>query len=104
MFNSDHNPSHKVRRLVASVGVVVSLIMILWVVVYSTHAGIVPGVSHLIPTSGNIGPHSSCNTPPHRSGDSTASIPSPPLTLPSLFHLPQSYPTQPQPLSINYHA
>lgn len=106
MFNSDHNPSHKIGRIVATAGIGVSLIMLLGVIVYSTHAGILPGVIHLSPAPGTINtrPRSSCNTPPHRPGDSNASLRSGGLTRTFFVHLAPSYGNQPQAFVINYHG
>jgi polyhydroxybutyrate depolymerase len=109
--NFDHKPSRDVRRLIASVGMGVALIMILGVAVYSTHAGILPGISHLSPGpasrpagASNAQVHSLCDTPSHPKGDSNASIHSGGLVRTFFVHLAPSYGEQPQPLVINYHG
>lgn len=104
-----HKPSHKVRRFIASVGVVVSLLIILGIAVYSAHAGIVPGATQLSPAPGSsttisTQAHSSCDTPPHQAGDSSASIHSGGLNRTFIVHLAPSYGNQPQSLVINYHG
>lgn len=106
----DHNASHKIRRFVASVGIGISLAMILGVVVYSAHAGIVPGINHPTSTPGFpakgavTAVTTTCNTPPHKTGDSNLSIHSAGLNRTFLVHLAPSYDTHPQALVINYHG
>src|SRR5215472_12753888 len=105
--NFDHKPSHRVRRVVALAGVGIALVMILGVIVYSARAGIVPGISHLLPGSGPANSrraHTLCNTPPHPAGDSNASIRSGGLVRTFIVHLAPSDGNQPQPLVINYHG
>src|SRR5258708_37931063 len=79
--NFDHKPSRDVRRLIASVAMGVSLILILGVAVYSAHAGILPGISHLSPGpasrpggASNTQAMRLCDPPSHPKGDSSASI------------------------------
>ncbi len=110
MFDSDFDPkpSHKARRLVISVGLGLSLILILGVAVYSARAGIVPATSLLSPAKGsgvlNTQEHNVCNTPSHPIGDSSVSMRSGGLNRTFLVHLAPSYGNQPQPLVINYHG
>ncbi len=105
----DHQPLHKVRRIVASAGIGISIILILGVVAFSVHAAIVPGSSHQTPAPGSPStiithPRISCNTPRHQAGDYSASIHSGGLNRTFLIHLPPSYGNQPQPIVINYHG
>src|SRR5258708_35936941 len=109
--NFDHKPSRDVRRLIASVGMGVSLIMILGVAVYSAYAGILPGIRHLSPEpasrpagASNTQARRLCDTPSHPKGDSNASIISSAVVRNFLVHLPPSYGEQPPPLVINYHG
>ncbi len=113
MYNSDfdHKPSHKVRRFVASIGIGVVVAIILAVIVFSMHTGILPGISNGSQAPGspgasisNINAHIACNTPPHQEGDSRLLIRSGGLNRTFLVHLAPSYGNQPQPLVINFHG
>src|SRR6266480_283746 len=111
MYNSDfdHQPSHKLRRILASAGIGVSLVMILGVVVFSVRASIVPGINLHSPVQSSPGTslhqvHNSCHTPSHLAGNSTLSIHSGGLNRTFLVHLAPSYGNQPQSLMINYHG
>jgi polyhydroxybutyrate depolymerase len=111
MYNSDfdHQPSHKLRRILASAGIGVSLVMILGVVVFSVRASIVPGMNQHSPVQNSPATsfsqvHNFCHTPPHQTGTSILSIHSGGLNRTFLVHLAPSYGNQPQPLMINYHG
>jgi polyhydroxybutyrate depolymerase len=111
MYNSDfdHKPPRKIRRLLVSIGSGISLAMILGFVVFSTHTGILSGLTNLSQAPGSPGiddfqPRNSCNAPPHQPGDSRLSIRSGGLNRTFLVHLAPSYGNQPQPLVINYHG
>ncbi|HLX55807.1 MAG TPA: PHB depolymerase family esterase [Ktedonobacteraceae bacterium] len=104
----DHARSLKIRRMLGISGLVLALLIILGVGVYSTRAGILPGVGNPFKSgifiSVNRQTASSCNTPTHKPGDSMLSIHSAGLTRTFLVHLAPSYGAQPQPVVLNYHG
>src|SRR5579864_3088446 len=116
MHNSDFHhersyDSHKIRRIVGTAGMLISLIIILSVGAFTTREGIIPAISGVIRTtssgiitSGNPQTASSCNTPSHQPGDSNLSIHSAGLARTFIVHLAPTYGIQPQPVVINYHG
>lgn len=106
MHQSDYEYSPNRRRILAITGFIIALLLILGVVVYSAHAGILPGPGHSTPgvSVSTQQQTSACTTPQHRPGDAMLSIHSAGLTRTFLVHLPPSYGTQFQPLVINYHG
>lgn len=105
----DHQPSHKVRRIVASAGIAISLVLILGVVAFSVHTAIVPGSTHQTPAPGSSSTnithlHKACFTPAHQAGNATTAIHSGGLSRTLIVHLAPSYGHQPQALVINYHG
>ncbi len=107
MRNPEGEYSLNTRRIIGITGIIIALLLILSVVVYSSHAGIIP-VPGLSPapkiTVFTNQQTSACNTPPHQPGDKMLSIHSDKLSRTFLVHLPPSYGTQFQPVVINYHG
>jgi polyhydroxybutyrate depolymerase len=105
----DHQPSHKLRRIVASVGTAFSLVLILGVIALGVHAAIDPASSYQPPAAGSaktniIHIHKACNTPPHLPGNTSIVIHSGGLSRTLIVHLAPTYGRQPQALVINYHG
>jgi polyhydroxybutyrate depolymerase len=105
----EHRSSHKLRRIVASAGIGISLILILGVAAFSAHTAIGPGNKLKTPAPGSSKPRithvqKTCNTPPHQAGNATLTIRSAGLSRTLIVHLAPSYGSQPQALVINYHG
>src|ERR1700674_2636791 len=102
--NFDREHPLNIRRMLSISGIILSLVIILAVGVFITHAGIPTVPRSVIFVPANQQRTSSCKTPPHQAGDSMLSIHSAGLTRTFLVHLAPSYGLQPQPVVINYHG
>ncbi len=105
----EQHSSHKLRRIVASAGIGISLVLILGVVAFSVHAAFVPVSNHQTPAPGSSNTiithlQHTCNTPLHQAGNDTITIHSGGLSRTLIVHLAPSYGSQPQALVINYHG
>jgi polyhydroxybutyrate depolymerase len=102
--NFDREHPLNIRRMLSISGIILSLVIILTVGVFITHAGILTDPRSGIFVPANQQRTSSCKTPPHQAGDSMLSIRSAGLARTFLVHLAPSYGLQPQPVVINYHG
>lgn len=109
MNDPNRQSSYLNRRLLALVGIGISLILILSVFIFNAHAGTTlekpQTSSNSVKSAINFTPiHNECHTPPHKIGDETLTIQSGGLNRSFIVHLAPSYGNQPQALVITYHG
>ena len=109
MRNSNHQSSYKTRRVIATISIGASLIVILGIIVFYARAGTSPLIQPSLTSTArfaiNITPvQNECHTPMHKIGDETLTIRSAGLSRAFIVHLAPSYGHQPQALVLNYHG
>ena len=109
MREKNNQPSPGNRRIVALIGIGISLTIILGVFALNACSPGSPITNQSSPNStsspNNIIPiHSLCHTPPHKIGDETISIQSSGITRTFIVHLAPSYGLIPQALVITFHG